>query len=72
MKFVLIIAYILRTGPDAVTTQITFEPARTFVTYDQCMRDSQSYVDAAQKRVQESDRFNKVVRYGCVPVVTSK
>lgn len=72
MSFVLIIAFILRTGPDAVTTQVTFEPARYYTTYDQCMNDSKVRVDAAQAKVREGDRFNVVVRYNCVPVVDAR
>jgi len=67
MPFVLIIAFILRTGPDAVTTQVSFLPARYYVTYDACMNDSKARVDQALQ-VHPTD-FNTVLRYNCVPVV---
>lgn len=70
MKFVLIIVYVLRTGPDAVSTEVSFPPVRPYVTYDACMEDSKARVDAALK-VHNTD-WNTVLRYNCVPVVESK
>lgn len=70
MSFALIVAFLIRTGPDTGAVEVTFSPARYYTTYDECMRDSQHRVDEELKV--HPITSNVVLRYACVPVTDSK